>query len=46
MASSKGPATTETSGWRGNLLLIGGSLVVALLLGELLLWTLLPVPHP
>lgn len=46
MASSDGPAAGASTGWRAKLLLIGGSLLVAVLLGEALLWMLLPVPHP
>ena len=46
MAGSNDAAATTATGWRAKLLLIGGSMLVALLMGELLLWTLLPVPHP
>lgn len=42
-----GPAGAgERTSWRAQLALVTGSVIVALLLGELLLWTLLPVPHP
>lgn len=46
MEASNNAAATTATGWRAKLLLVGGSMLAALLMGELLLWTLLPVPHP